>query len=78
MFSDNKVCIVYLDLSKKGCMYMFVYIKNAIINHEIKWLPTRGEREQSERKIIEARLTYIYSICRLNFGNMYIFTQLKN
>lgn len=51
-------------------MYIFVYIKNAIINHEIKWLPTRGEKEESRRKIIEARPTYIYPICRLNFGNM--------
>lgn len=68
MSSDKKLCIIYLHLPKKGSMYIFVYIKNAIITHEIKWLSTRGEREQSRRKIIEARPTYIYQslICRLN------------
>lgn len=38
-------------------MYVhIVYIKNSIINHEVKWFPTREEREQIEKKMVEARL----------------------
>lgn len=37
-------------------MCIFVYIKNSTIKHEIILLSTRGEREQSGVKMVEARL----------------------
>lgn len=38
-------------------VYAFLFIlKNSLINHEIKWLPTKGGREQTGGKMVEARL----------------------
>lgn len=57
---ENSVHNTLTFIWKHGGIWMsvhIVYIKNSIINHEVRWLPTRGEREQRGRKMVEARLS---------------------